>query len=148
MSDLNRRHFLAAASLGTGLALQSRPASAIAADAPQSAINMDKDDIPTPALLLDLDAFEANLRTIAEHCQNRGCAARPHAKTHKCPEIARRQVALGARGVAVATVPEAEAMVTAGINGVLLTSPIVEPRKIALMARLAKRSSGLMLAVG
>jgi D-serine deaminase-like pyridoxal phosphate-dependent protein len=148
MRDLNRRHFLAAASLGTGLALTSRSASAIAADAPESVINMAKDDIPTPALLLDLDAFEANLRTIAEHCQNRGCAARPHAKTHKCPEIARRQVALGARGVAVATVPEAEAMVAAGINGVLLTSPIVEPKKIALMARLAKQSQGLMLAVG
>jgi D-serine deaminase-like pyridoxal phosphate-dependent protein len=148
MTDLNRRHFLAAASVGTGLALQSRPASAIADDVPESALNRTKDEIPTPALLLDLDAFEANLRTLAEHCQNRGCAARPHAKTHKCPEIARRQVALGARGVSVATVPEAEAMVAAGINGVLLTSPIVEPRKIALMARLAKQSNGLMLAVG
>jgi D-serine deaminase-like pyridoxal phosphate-dependent protein len=150
MSGVDRRGFLAAASLGAGLALQSRTSSSIAAEAllQESALNMTKDEIPTPALLLDLDAFEANLRTIAEHCQNRGCTARPHAKTHKCPEIARRQVALGARGVAVATVPEAEAMVAAGINGVLLTSPILEPKKIALMARLAKQSSGLMLAVG
>src|SRR5262249_62421230 len=106
-----------------------------------------KDAGPAPALLLDLDAFEANLRTLAEHCQLRGCGARPHAKTHKCPEIARRQVALGARGVSAATVPEAEAMAAAGIRGVLLTSPIVEPRKIALMARLAQRSHGVLLAV-
>jgi D-serine deaminase-like pyridoxal phosphate-dependent protein len=153
MSGVDRRCFLAAASLGAGLALQSRTSSSsIAAEAEaqlqESALKMTKDEIPTPALLLDLDAFEANLRTIAEHCQNRGCAARPHAKTHKCPEIARRQVALGARGVAVATVPEAEAMVAAGISGVLLTSPIFEPRKIALMVSLAKKSSGLLLAVG
>jgi D-serine deaminase-like pyridoxal phosphate-dependent protein len=150
MTDVNRRRFLAATAMGTGLALQSRPSAAVAADEKlqEAAIGMARDEIPTPALLLDTDAFEANLRTISEHCQNRGCAARPHAKTHKCPEIARRQVALGARGVATATVPEAEAMVNAGINGVLLTSPIVEPRKIALMARLAKQSTGLMLAVG
>jgi len=150
MRGSNRRRFLATAALGTGLALHSRTASAIAAEAraEDAPGGLTKDDIPTPALLLDLDAFEANLRKISEHCQIRGCAARPHAKTHKCPEIARRQVALGARGVAVATVPEAEAMVAAGIKGVLLTSPIVEPRKIATMVKLAKQTGDLLLAVG
>jgi D-serine deaminase-like pyridoxal phosphate-dependent protein len=107
-----------------------------------------KDDIPTPALLLDLNAFEANLRIISEHCRRKGCAARPHAKTHKCPEIARRQVAVGARGVATATVPEAEAMVHAGIPGVLLTSPVVERRKLERMVRLVKGGGDLMMAVG
>jgi D-serine deaminase-like pyridoxal phosphate-dependent protein len=154
MTALNRRRFLAAASMGVGvgagLVTRSRRGAAMAAAAePQDApANWTRDDIPTPALLLDLDAFEANLRAIAEHCQRKGCAARPHAKTHKCPEIARRQVALGARGVAVATVPEAEAMVDAGIKGVLLTSPIVEPRKVARMAQLVKDGGDLMLAVG
>jgi D-serine deaminase-like pyridoxal phosphate-dependent protein len=150
MSGSNRRHFLAATALGTGLAVQSGAGSAIAAEARAEEAPMDltKDNIPTPALLLDLDAFEANLRTLSEHCQVRGCAARPHAKTHKCPEIARRQVALGARGVAVATVPEAEAMVAAGIKGVLLTSPIVTPGKIATMVKLARQSGELLLAVG
>ncbi len=73
---------------------------------------------------------------------------RPHAKTHKCPEIARRQVAAGAVGVCAATVPEAEAMVAAGVRGVLLTSPVVEPRKLARMVALARRPGAVLLAVG
>jgi D-serine deaminase-like pyridoxal phosphate-dependent protein len=106
-----------------------------------------KDDVPTPALLLDLDLFEANLKTMAEHCKQQGCNFRPHAKTHKCPEIGRRQVAAGALGVSVATVPEAEAMVKAGIQGVLLTSPIVERRKIARMVDLIRHGGDVLLAV-
>jgi D-serine deaminase-like pyridoxal phosphate-dependent protein len=107
-----------------------------------------KADLPTPTLLLDLDLFEANLNAMAEHCKQAGCGFRPHAKTHKCPEVAKRQVASGALGVCVATVPEAEAMVAAGIPGVLLTSPIVEPAKIARMVALAQNSAGVMLALG
>jgi D-serine deaminase-like pyridoxal phosphate-dependent protein len=99
-------------------------------------------------LLLNLDAFEANLKTMAEHCRRSGCGFRPHAKTHKCPEIARRQVAAGALGVCVATVPEAEAMVAAGIRGVLLTSPIVDPAKVARMVSLARGGADVLLAVG
>ena len=140
MRGSNRRRFLAAAALGTGLALHSRTASALAAEARGGGGSgrPDQGRYPHAGLALDLDAFEANLRTISEHCQIRAAPPRPHAKTHKCPEIARRQVAAGCRGVAVATVPEAEAMVAAGIQGVLLTSPIVEPGKIATMVKLAK----------
>jgi D-serine deaminase-like pyridoxal phosphate-dependent protein len=104
-------------------------------------------DIPTPALLLDLEAFDANLKAMADHCRRSGRGCRPHAKTHKCPEIARRQVAAGALGVCTATVPEAEAMVAAGVRGVLLTSPIVEPGKIQRMIELARRGD-VLLAVG
>ncbi len=107
-----------------------------------------KADLPTPCLLLDIDLFEANLRTMADHCRTAGCGFRPHAKTHKCPEIARRQVASGAVGVCVATVGEAEAMVAAAIRGVLLTSPIVEPGKIRRMVELVRKSGEVMLAVG
>src|SRR5207249_7496792 len=107
-----------------------------------------KADLPTPALLVDLDAFETNLKLMAEHCKKAGIGFRPHAKTHKCPEIARRQVASGALGVCVATVPEAEAMVAAGIRGVLLTSPIVEPHKIARMVALAGQKGAVLLAAG
>jgi D-serine deaminase-like pyridoxal phosphate-dependent protein len=103
--------------------------------------------LPTPALLLDLAAFEVNLRILAEYCKKAKCGFRPHAKTHKCTEIARRQVDSGALGVCVATVPEAEAMVQAGIRGVLLTSPIMQPGKIARMAALAKTGE-VLLAVG
>ena len=144
MTPLNRRAFLAATSLGTGLALHAASRASLAAEAGR----LTKAELPTPALLVDLDAFEANIRKLAEHCRNKGCAARPHAKTHKCPEIARRQIAAGARGISVATVPEAEAMVAAGIRGVLLTSPIVEPAKIARMVRLCRDGGDVMLAVG
>jgi D-serine deaminase-like pyridoxal phosphate-dependent protein len=85
---------------------------------------------------------------MAEHCRKAGRAFRPHAKTHKCPEIARRQVASGAVGVCVATVPEAEAMVAAGLRGVLLTSPIADRRKIARMVDLARGEGSVLLAVG
>ncbi|WP_422928354.1 DSD1 family PLP-dependent enzyme [Singulisphaera sp. PoT] len=107
-----------------------------------------KDDLPTPALLVDLDHFEATLEAMAAQCRRQGCYLRPHAKTHKCPEIARRQVAAGARGISTATVPEAEAMARAGIPGVLLTSPIVEPGKISRMVDLARSGCEVLLAVG
>ncbi|HXG08901.1 MAG TPA: DSD1 family PLP-dependent enzyme [Gemmataceae bacterium] len=144
--SMNRRTFLATALAG-GLA--PRPRGTFAAQAPGADVKgLTRADLPTPALLLNLDAFEANLRTMAEHCQRSGVGFRPHAKTHKCPEIARRQVASGALGVCVATVPEAEAMVAAGIPGVLLTSPIVDRGKVGRMVALAKRGGDVMLAVG
>src|SRR5438876_280349 len=68
---------------------------------------MTRDDIPTPALLLDLDRFERNVHRMAEHVARHGKQLRPHAKTHKCPEIVRRQIAAGARGVACAKLGEA-----------------------------------------
>ena len=113
---LNRRTFLLSG-LGTVVAAKSWPAHAAAAD---DWVGKRKDDLPTPALLLDLDAFETNLKTMADHCRQSGCGFRPHAKTHKCVEVGKRQVASGALGVSTATVPEAEAMVAGGIRGVLL----------------------------
>jgi 3-hydroxy-D-aspartate aldolase len=90
-----------------------------------------KRELPTPALLLDLDKFEANLARMAAHIRNSGKNLRPHAKAHKCVEIARRQIASGAVGVCVATISEAELMAKAGIPGLLLTSPVADPLKIA-----------------
>jgi len=88
-------------------------------------------EIPTSALLLDLDAFESNLALMFGQIRSSGKHLRPHAKAHKCVEIARRQIAAGAIGVCVATVPEAEVMSKAGIPGILLTSPLADPRKMA-----------------
>ena len=85
---------------------------------------------------------------MADHCQRAGVSFRPHAKTHKCPDIAKRQIAAGAIGICCATIQEAEAMVTAGIPGVLLTSPIVEPVKIARMMSLMQHGQRVLLAVG
>jgi D-serine deaminase-like pyridoxal phosphate-dependent protein len=107
-----------------------------------------KADLPTPALLVDLDLLETNLKSMADHCRREGCHIRPHAKTHKCTEIARMQVAAGARGISTATVAEAEAMVAAGIQGVLLTSPIVEGGKITRMVELSRSGGDVLLAVG
>ena len=146
LATLNRRAFLSATALGTGLAWRAARAVGLP-DGPAPA-GLTKADLPTPALLVDLDALERNLKVLADHCRAAGCAARPHAKTHKCPAIAKLQVAAGARGVSVATVPEAEAMVAAGIRGVLLTSPIVEPAKLARMVRLAREGGEVLLAVG
>ena len=73
-------------------------------------IGMGVDEVDTPALLLDLDAFEFNLRTLADSLRDSGARVRPHAKTHKCPEIALRQIALGAIGVCCQKVSEAESM--------------------------------------
>lgn len=106
------------------------------------------EDIKTPALLVDLDLFDKNLRAMADHCRWHRCALRPHAKAHKCPEIAKNQMAAGAAGICVATVTEADAMVQTGIKGVLLTSPVIEPAKINHLMKLAKRAPDLMLTVG
>ena len=93
-----------------------------------------KREILTPALLLDLDAFEANLARMVDHVRRSGKALRPHAKAHKCVEIAKRQLAAGACGVCVATLAEAELMSQGGITGLLLTSPVADPAKIARIA--------------
>lgn len=90
-----------------------------------------KSGILTPALLLDLDAFEANLARMMAQVQKSGKKLRPHAKAHKCPEISRRQIAAGAIGICVATLAEAEMMSRAGITGMLLTSPVAQAGKIA-----------------
>jgi len=90
-----------------------------------------RSDIPTPALLLDLDAFEANLARAASESTEAGKKLRPHAKAHKCVDIARRQIAAGAVGICVATVAEAELFSKAGISDLLLTSPVADPSKIA-----------------
>ena len=90
-----------------------------------------KTEVPTPALLLDLDVFEANLSRMAEAAKAAGKQLRPHVKAHKCVEIARLQLEAGACGVCVATVAEAEMMARAGVGGLLLTSPVADPIKMA-----------------
>ncbi len=144
---VQRREFLAAG-CGAGLLTLGEHAL-MAEDAVETGfVGRTKAEIPTPALLVDLDLFEANLKKMADHCRQAGCQFRPHAKTHKCPEIARRQVQSGAVGICVATVPEAEAMAAAGIPGILLTSPIMELAKIARMVALIRQGRQAMLSVG
>jgi D-serine deaminase-like pyridoxal phosphate-dependent protein len=98
------------------------------------------EEIDTPALVIELDAFERNLARMTEAVAGRGVRVRAHAKTHKCPEIARRQVALGAVGVCCQKVSEAEAMVEGGIADVLVTNEIVGEAKLARLAALSSRA--------
>ena len=98
----------------------------------------------TPALLLDLDALDRNIARMAAHCRRTGQALRPHAKTHKSIEVARRQIAAGAVGQCCATLGEAEVLAGAGIPGVLVTSPVVGPGRVARLAALNEAAEGLM----
>jgi D-serine deaminase-like pyridoxal phosphate-dependent protein len=108
---------------------------------------MTRDEIPTPALLLDLDRFERNLARMATHARLHGKQLRPHAKTHRCPEIARRQVEAGALGVACAKLGEAEVMAAAGVRGLLITTEIVTPPAIARLMRLVGEAPDTMVVV-
>jgi len=97
--------------------------------------------LETPALVVDLDPFERNLELMANAVRGSGVALRPHAKSHKCPEIAKQQVALGAVGICCQKVDEAAAFVEAGIRDVLVTNEIVTGPKLARLAGLARTAT-------
>ncbi len=101
-------------------------------------------DLNTPALVVDVDALERNITAMARISAAAGLALRPHAKTHKSVEIARRQIAAGAVGVCCAKLGEAEALTSGGIEGILITSPVVGAAGVERLAALAARASGLM----
>lgn len=94
----------------------------------------------TPALVVDTDVLDRNLARMADSARARGLGLRPHAKTHKCPEIARLQVEAGARGLTVATVSEAEVFADAGIDDLLVAYPLwVDAARGARLRALAER---------
>jgi D-serine deaminase-like pyridoxal phosphate-dependent protein len=103
-------------------------------------IGMPLADVDTPALILDLDAFEHNLKLLNDSLAGRSVKLRPHAKSHKCPDIALRQIALGAVGVCCQKVSEAEAMVDGGVKDVLIANEVVGAAKLRRLAALAKRA--------
>jgi D-serine deaminase-like pyridoxal phosphate-dependent protein len=82
-------------------------------------------ELPTPALLLDLDVLERNLTRMAERARRLGVALRPHLKTHKCVQVAERQRALGARGVTVSTLPEARVFADHGFDDITWAFPVI-----------------------
>jgi D-serine deaminase-like pyridoxal phosphate-dependent protein len=94
--------------------------------------------VDTPALVLDLDAFERNLHRMSAALNGSGVRLRPHAKSHKCPEIARRQVAQGAVGICCQKISEAAVFVEAGIRDVLVTNQIVGDAKLRRLTALAR----------
>ena len=101
--------------------------------------------LPTPALVLDLDAFERNVARMAEHCKVSNLSIRPHAKTHKCVTIAKAQIAAGAVGQCCAKLGEAEAMAAGGIENILITSPVVTAQGIERLMALNAKIPDLMV---
>ncbi|UCH37703.1 MAG: DSD1 family PLP-dependent enzyme [Candidatus Bathyarchaeota archaeon] len=93
-------------------------------------IGANKNELETPTLLLDLDVLEQNIKDMADYFSNRPASLRPHAKTHKTPIIAHKQLQAGAIGVCCQKLEEAEVMNAYGINSILITNQIVDPRKI------------------
>lgn len=98
------------------------------------------DQVDTPALIIDLDAFERNLRRMADAVAEHGVRLRPHSKTHKSPIIGRKQMALGAVGVCCQKVAEAEIMVQGGVDDVLVSNQVVGRRKLDRLAALARQA--------
>lgn len=97
-------------------------------------------DLPTPALIIDIDCMEKNLATMAEALKRRGKIVRPHIKTHKIPALAKLQVQLGAVGITAAKVSEAEIMASNGINDILIANQIIENEKLSRLTDLAKKT--------
>lgn len=106
-----------------------------------------RDDLPTPALLLDMDAFEDNVSKMAAYLRGRNRAFRPHGKTHKCSEIARRLIRAGAAGNCAAKISEAEVFARDGIGGLLVTTAVVGRHKIERAVRLTAKKPDTIFCV-
>jgi D-serine deaminase-like pyridoxal phosphate-dependent protein len=98
-----------------------------------------RDDLPTPALILDLNAFEFNVAKMASHCKAHGRALRPHGKSHKCPQIAKALIRAGAAGCCAAKISEAEAFASSGVGGLLVTTAVIGKHKIERAVRLSSK---------
>jgi D-serine deaminase-like pyridoxal phosphate-dependent protein len=97
---------------------------------------MTLDEVDTPALIIDLDAFEANLDAMAARLEGTGVRLRAHAKTHKSPVIAKLQMARGAIGQCVQKVAEAEVLAWAGVPDIIVTNQVVGAAKLARLCAL------------
>jgi 3-hydroxy-D-aspartate aldolase len=96
--------------------------------------------IDTPALILDLDAFERNMKKMADFARAAGIRLRPHAKTHRSATIALRQIELGAVGQCCQKVGEAEALVRGGVRDVLVSNQVLDIQKLRRLAGLANEA--------
>jgi len=109
-------------------------------------VNVSRWELDTPALCVDLDALESNLQTMQNTVTRNGIASRPHAKTHKCPVIARMQLNNGSVGICTAKISEAEVMYQHGIEEILMTTTNVTPTKIRRAMALRQNNIGFIQA--
>jgi len=99
------------------------------------------EELDTPALTVDLDIMERNLRSLGDYCRMHSLKLRPHTKTHKIPAIAKMQIASGCSGITVAKVGEAEVMAGAGLEDILIAYPVVGLSKCERLAKLAQHKT-------
>ena len=150
-SSLSRRRFLqsaGAAAVAVPMSIKGFTAAEMrgfdATDVMEADIS--KWELDTPALCVDLDALEANLATLQQTVVRNGIASRPHAKTHKCPAIARLQIENGSVGICTAKVGEAVAMYEHGIDEILMTTINATLFKITRAMNLRRQCSGFIQA--
>jgi len=103
-------------------------------------IGLKKNEIPTPALLIDLDKVDYNISKMANFCQTKKINLRPHIKTHKTPFLAHKQIEAGAIGITCQKLSEAEVMVEAGIKDILISNEVVGEQKIKRLVALSKHA--------
>ncbi len=108
---------------------------------------MDKNSIPTPAMLLDLHLFNRNIRRMAQFFDHRPAKLRPHFKAHRCLEIARRQCASGAIGITCSSIWDAASLVNHGMDHVLVANEIASDEKLACAARLCRERKDVIVGV-
>src|SRR5262245_23654691 len=152
-SHFSRRGFLkTAGASGITMWIPARASGYTAAemrekDAKGTLVGVSKWELDTPALCVDLDKLEQNLATMKTKLAATRVASRPHAKTHKCPAIAKLQLASGSIGVCTAKVSEAEALFAGGIQKILMTTSNVTPNKIRRAMAISKANPSFIQAV-
>lgn len=149
MSPYSRRSFLQTSALaGAGtLLIPSLQAKNLEMTMDKNSIGKSKWELDTPALVVDLDKMEQNIKTVHTRLQGTGVGVRPHVKTHKCPAIAKMQIDAGAVGVCAAKLGEAEVMLQNGIKNVLMTTVNISAPKIIKAMALRKKHKGFIQAV-
>ena len=148
MPDLiGRRKFLQRGSLAGVASLIPFASTAADPTVIYNDIGKSKWDLDSPALCVDLDKMDQNIKSMQSRLQGTGVATRPHAKTHKCPAIAKMQIAAGAIGICTAKLSESEVMLDNGISNVLMTGVNVTAPKIKRAMALRKKYTGFIQAV-
>jgi D-serine deaminase-like pyridoxal phosphate-dependent protein len=150
---LSRRGLLQAAGAGALTMWIPKPVAGYSHDemrakaADGSAVGVSKWELDTPALCVDVDTMERNIATLRQRLAPTGVASRPHAKTHKCPEIAKLQLASGSIGICTAKVSEAEALFAGGIEPIMMTTSNVTANKVRRAMALRKANPRFIQAV-
>jgi D-serine deaminase-like pyridoxal phosphate-dependent protein len=152
---VSRRAFLTASAASAAHVWAPRPvkgysASEMRAFAKEGSLadkGISKWDLDTPALVVDLDRFESNVAKMQSRVKSFGIATRPHAKTHKSADVAKRQLAAGSIGICTAKLGEAEALAAEGVDRICMTTSNLSPNKIRRAMELVKRSPTFIQAV-